>query len=307
VRSTNQHLAALSLPLRIVHLGTVWTVLYKEPSRYNWLLQYYLRAEGVTLSWVGTGRCLSSMDFTAEDYGALQAKLLKAAQQMKRDGWWLSAEDNPGRDKKMRLRLLWEMLGSLVRVPKPLKSFYAEIMQRKADDHHASHSNLINQGFHIISSSVFICCYFLAFWDLTRAMCIGLAAFFLRQFGHAILEPPCHDKEKLLLGFNTRNKTLILAGYLLIPAIHLVSARPLTLAAVPPLIAAIAEQWFVWTVAVVLGRVAYLIWKHNVRTSMIWFVKVVTDPLTDLMAYAPRYLTAYRLLLPSQAGDREDT
>ena len=51
--------------LRVVNLATVWTVLFKEPSRYNWLLQYYLRAEGVTLSWVGTGRCLSSMDFTA--------------------------------------------------------------------------------------------------------------------------------------------------------------------------------------------------------------------------------------------------
>ena len=28
---------------------------------------------------------------------------------------------------------------------------------------------------------------------------------------------------------------------------------------------------------------------------MIWFVKVVTDPLTDLMAYTPRYLTAYKV------------
>jgi glutamate-1-semialdehyde 2,1-aminomutase len=26
------------------------------PSRYNWMLQYYLRAEGLALSWVGTGR-----------------------------------------------------------------------------------------------------------------------------------------------------------------------------------------------------------------------------------------------------------
>ncbi len=56
------------------NLATVWTVLFKAPSRYNWLLQYYLRAEGVTLSWVGTGRCLSSMDFTAEDYQDLQIK-----------------------------------------------------------------------------------------------------------------------------------------------------------------------------------------------------------------------------------------
>ena len=79
VQSTNQHLVDLSLPLRVMQLGTVWTVLFKEPSRYNWLLQYYLRAEGVTLSWVGTGRCLSSMDFSPEDYRALQVKLINAA------------------------------------------------------------------------------------------------------------------------------------------------------------------------------------------------------------------------------------
>jgi glutamate-1-semialdehyde 2,1-aminomutase len=306
VQSTNQHLAEFSLPLRIVHLGTVWTVLFRESSRYNWLLQYYLRAEGVMLSWVGTGRCLSSMDFTAEDYHALQVKLLAAAQQMKRDGWWLSVEENPGRDRKMRKRLFWEMFGSLVRVPKPLQRFYTEIMERKADDHHASHSNLINQCFHIVSSSVFICCYLLAFWDLTRAMCIGLVAYFLRQFGHAILEPPCHDKEKLLLWFNTRNKTIILAGYFLIPLIHMVKARSFTVAAFPAMIAAIAEHWFVWTVAVILGRVVYLIWKHNVRSSMIWFVKVITDPLTDLMAYTPRYFTAYKALLASAARGPED-
>ncbi len=55
VRSTNQKLAEQALPLQVVHLSTVWTVLFKEPSRYNWLLQYYMRAEGLTLSWVGTG------------------------------------------------------------------------------------------------------------------------------------------------------------------------------------------------------------------------------------------------------------
>jgi glutamate-1-semialdehyde 2,1-aminomutase len=127
VDATNRQLIALSLPLRVVHLTTVWTVLFKEPSCYNWLLQYYLRAEGVTLSWVGTGRCLSSLDFTAEDYRELQIKLLNAAQKMKSDGWWLNAEEHPGRDKSMRMRLMWEMVGSLVQVPKPLKSFYTEV------------------------------------------------------------------------------------------------------------------------------------------------------------------------------------
>ena len=63
-----------ALPLRVVAPRHVWTVLFTEPGRYNWLLQYYLRAEGVTLSWVGTGRCLSSMDFTDKDYEALQTQ-----------------------------------------------------------------------------------------------------------------------------------------------------------------------------------------------------------------------------------------
>ena len=130
VHATNQQLVALALPLRVVHLATVWTVLFTAPSRYNWLLQYYLRAEGVTLSWVGTGRCLSSMDFTIADYQALQGKLLNAAQQMKHDGWWLTEEEQPGREKRMRSRLRWEMLRSIVRVPKSLQSFYAEVMQR---------------------------------------------------------------------------------------------------------------------------------------------------------------------------------
>ena len=290
VQSTNQKLADHSMPVRVVNLATIWTVLFKEPSRYNWLLQYYLRAEGVMLSWVGTGRCLSSMDFKEEDYLDLQLKLVSAAQKMKNDAWWLTAAEYPGREKIMRTRLIREMLGSLVQVPKPLTSFYAEVMQRKEDDHHASHSNGINQFFHLLSSSIFIYCYVIAFSDLTRAMCLGLAALFVRQFGHAILEPPCHDKEALLLGYNTRNKTLIVLGYILIPVIDMAQAGSWTFEMFFSLIGTIALHWFLWTMLAVFGRVAYLIWKHDFRISMIWFVKLVTDPLTDIVAYFPRRL-----------------
>ncbi|MGE0679470.1 MAG: aminotransferase class III-fold pyridoxal phosphate-dependent enzyme [Candidatus Binatia bacterium] len=302
--STNQKLAELALPLRVVYLATVWTVLFKEPSRYNWLLQYYLRAEGVTLSWVGTGRCLSSLDFTTDDYQELQGKLLRAAQKMKSDAWWLNEAQQPEREKRMRARLIGEMLGSLIQVPKPMKSFYSEIMQRKHDDHVASHSNLLNQFFHLLSSSVFIYCYYLIFSDLTQAMCLGLAALFVRQFGHAILEPPCHDKEQLLLGFNTRNKTLIVAGYLLLPVIPLVRADSFTFATLTLMAPTVAQQWFLLTMAVVLGHVAYLVWRHNFRSSMIWFVKLATDPFTDIVAY---YSSVYKLLATSQARKSEAT
>jgi glutamate-1-semialdehyde 2,1-aminomutase len=289
-RSTNQQLAARALPVRVVHLGTIWTVLFTEPGRYNWLLQYYLRARGLTLSWVGTGRCLCSMDFSAADYETLQNAIVGAVVEMQEDGWWLSAEDRPRREQRMKRRLIGEMLGSLVPVPAPLNRFYAEVMRRKKDDHHASHSDKVNQLLHLVSSSVFIYCYVVVFADLTVAMCLGLASLFVRQFGHAVLEPPCHDKEETLLGYNTRNKTIIALGYVFIPAVAAARGDVWSLDALKQGLPLVAEQWFAWTVVVVAGRVGYLIWKFDFRTSMIWYVKLVTDPFTDVIAYFPRRL-----------------
>jgi glutamate-1-semialdehyde 2,1-aminomutase len=301
VHSTNENFSKLSLPVRVMNFATIWTVLFKEPGRYNWLLQYYLRAQAVTLSWVGTGRCMSSLDFAPEDYRELQAKLVNAAQTMKQDGWWLNEQQQPGREKTMRYRLIWEMTKSVVQVPQPLVSFYVEIMQRKKDDHHASHSNLINQFFHLLSSSTFIFCYFLIFFDFTPALFLGMAALFVRQFGHAILEPPCHDKEKALLGFNTRNKSIIVGGYILIPiiqAVLLARTGALTWESLASIVPTIAQQWFLLTLAAVFGRVLYLIWAHDFRSSMIWFVKLITDPFTDIIAY---YNSIDKLLhLPAQ-------
>ena len=295
-RETNQMLADASLPVRVMQLATIWTVLFKEPGRYNWLLQYYLRAERITLSWVGTGRCMTSLDFSQDDYRELQTGLLSAAQQMKRDAWWLNEQQQPQRDKLMKTRLVRELAGSLV--PQSVTNFYTEIMRRKHDDHLASHSNVINQALHLLSSSTFIFCYALIFFDLTAAVCLGLAALFIRQFGHAILEPPCHDKEQLLLGFNTRDKSIIVGGYLAITIAVLTKegswSRAGWIAAGPTL----AHWWFFLTVAVVLGHVVFLAWKHDVRSSLIWFVKLITDPFTDIKAY---YTSPLRLLANEQA------
>ena len=287
-RDTNYRLAEAELPLQVVHLGSVWTVRFTEPGRYHWLLQYYLRAEGVSMTWVGTGRMLGTMDFSDKDYEALGDKLVEAARKMKADGWWLTAEEHPRRERAMRASLIREIAGSMI--PAPLKAFYAEIMRRKTDDHHASHSDVVNQLFHIVSSSAFLVCYVWAFRDLTAAMWAGVAALMLRQFGHAVLEPPCHDKEATLLGYNTRNKTLVLGTYLVIPVIHLLRAESFTMAALMPLAATVAQQWFLFTMVVVAGRVAYLAWKHGPYLALVWVVKLVTDPITDIIAYSPRFL-----------------
>jgi glutamate-1-semialdehyde 2,1-aminomutase len=281
VQAANQRFADAGLPIRLMNLGTVWTVLFKEQSRFNWLLQYYLRAEGVTLSWVGTGRCLSSMDMTDADYDELTDKLTRAARAMKRDAWWLTLEQYPQKEKRMKVRLAREMAGSLV--PRTVKTFYADVMQRKHDDHHASHNDWANQALHVVSSAVFVYCYFIIFSDLTRAMCWGLASLFVRQFGHAILEPACHDEEMLLLGYTTREKTLIVLGYAIVPILDIFVAGGWRAASLDT----IALHWFDWTVFVVALRVVYLAIKHDVRIAMIWFVKLLSDPITDLLSYVP--------------------
>src|SRR4029077_5451137 len=43
-RMLNVRLAAADLPVRVANLSSIWTVCYVRPSRYNWMLQYYLRA-----------------------------------------------------------------------------------------------------------------------------------------------------------------------------------------------------------------------------------------------------------------------
>ena len=202
----------------------------------------------------------------------------------------------------MRRHLFRELAGSIVRVPKPLTSFYTEIMHRKHDDHLASHSNVINQVLHLLSSSTFIFCYVLIFFDLTSAVCLGLAALFVRQFGHAVLEPPCHDKEQLLLGFNTRDKTIIVAGYGLIFAAVLMRVHARSWGAVVGAGPTLAHWWFFMTLAVVFGHVAFLAWKHNLRNSLIWLVKLVTDPFTDIAAY---YGSPYRIVTNPPGQNRE--
>src|SRR5260370_33682352 len=123
------------------------------------------------------------MDFTEKDYAALQDKLVEAARMMKADGWWLGAE-YPRREKTMRRRLMREMVATLIRMPRPVQSFYAEVMRRQRADHVASHSDTVNQLFHIVSSDAFLGCYLPAFWALTTAMWAGGAGRFLRQTGH---------------------------------------------------------------------------------------------------------------------------
>jgi len=84
----NRHLAERGLPVRIANMQTILTVLYDVPSRYNWMFQFYLRAEGLELSWVGTGRFIMSLDYTDDDFRVVMERFVRAAERMNEDQWW---------------------------------------------------------------------------------------------------------------------------------------------------------------------------------------------------------------------------
>jgi glutamate-1-semialdehyde 2,1-aminomutase len=104
----NARLAAEDIPVRVANLSTIWTVLYTQPGRYNWMLQFYLRAQGLALSWVGTGRFIFSLNYTDADFQAVADKFMAAARAMKADGFWWS--DARLTNKAIKRSVLGEML-----------------------------------------------------------------------------------------------------------------------------------------------------------------------------------------------------
>jgi glutamate-1-semialdehyde 2,1-aminomutase len=108
VAQLNTELTQQDLPVQVANLSSIWMVHYTVPSRYNWMLQYYLRAEGLALSWVGTGRFIFSLNYTDADFDEVAKRFVAAAGKMKADGWWWRAPSLT--NKTIRRQILKEMI-----------------------------------------------------------------------------------------------------------------------------------------------------------------------------------------------------
>jgi glutamate-1-semialdehyde 2,1-aminomutase len=106
----NASLEATGVPVRVANLSSIWTVLYTVPSRFNWMLQYYLREEGLMLSWVGTGRLIFSLNYGDAQFDEVVERFTRACERMAANGWWWHAPD--ATNKTVRRGILRELIAT---------------------------------------------------------------------------------------------------------------------------------------------------------------------------------------------------
>ena len=113
VAQINNRLQEENLPIKISNMHSILTILYTLPGRYNWMFQFYLRREGLELSWIGSGRMIMSFNFTDNDFNEVIECFVRAAQNMKHDEWWWQSPQLS--NKSIKQQMLKDML--IARIP----------------------------------------------------------------------------------------------------------------------------------------------------------------------------------------------
>lgn len=184
--------------------------------------------------------------------------------------------------------------------------FFEELHQQRWDDHRYYHHNRINQSLHLASASCFLASYALIFIRPVAAVLMGwLAAMVLRQVGHFFFEPRTYDainratheyKESVKVGYNLRRKVVLLSIWAAVPLLlwkspscfGLLPARQVALGWLHN----VAIGWLLLGVGAVLFRTVHLFFLKDFQAGLVWFTKILTDPLHDIRIYhrAPWHL-----------------
>ena len=122
--SLNAALAAEWLPIKLVFEASVYSIKFEEPGRYHWLLQYYLREEGMMPVWLAPGRIGFAFDPASDSraiavhLGAMEAPVLHAARRMREDGWWMDPQQDARvqlcTDSQLRIQISKEVASALL-------------------------------------------------------------------------------------------------------------------------------------------------------------------------------------------------
>jgi hypothetical protein len=195
-----------------------------------------------------------------------------------------------------------------------MKEFLKALEVQRWDDHRYYHHSRINQSLHFLSALSFLSAYALLFTHPVAAAFVGwFVAMVSRQLGHFFFEPKGFDelngvsheyKEEVKVGYNLRRKIVLLAIWALSPLAVYYDPTLLGLLATPvgehAYLTRIGEIWLALGIGGLIFRTVHLFFLRDVRTGLVWFTKIVTDPFHDLKLYhkAPLCLLRGELIDP---------
>jgi hypothetical protein len=198
-----------------------------------------------------------------------------------------------------------------------MNDFFKTLAEQRWDDHRYYHHSRINQSLHLVSAISFLVTYVLLFTHPVVAALFGWTfAMCIRQVGHFFFEPKGYDeanqatheyKERVKVGYNLRRKVILHAVWALTPLVLYLAPtlfgvfeRPATDLA--GFLRHLAQLWIVLGVGALLFRTIHLFFLRDVKTGLVWFTKILTDPFHDIMLYyrAPLYLLRGELIEPSK-------
>jgi hypothetical protein len=195
-----------------------------------------------------------------------------------------------------------------------VKAFLQALAVQRWDDHRYYHHSRINQTLHLISALSFLVAYGLLFVDPAAAALLAwLVSMTTRQAGHFFFEPKGYDhvnqashehKEAIKVGYNLRRKIVLMAAWVLLPALLWVDRSLFGL--IEPSadwrgwVHDVGLLWLALGVGGLLFRTVHLVFLQGPMTGFVWMTKILTDPFHDVWLYhkAPLALLRGELIDP---------
>ena len=202
-----------------------------------------------------------------------------------------------------------------------MPAIFDQLKTQRWDDHRYYHHSRINQSLHLISALSFVTSYALLFvnpaWAALLAWTVSMTS---RQAGHFFFEPRGYDhvnqatdehKEEIKIGYNIRRKIVLLAIWVLMPAV--LWLEPSIFGLIVPanslmeFVDDVGLSWLALGVAGLLFRVLQLWVQKDLMTGLVWALKIVTDPFHDIMLYykAPLALLRGEMIDPMEHVHRD--
>ena len=187
-----------------------------------------------------------------------------------------------------------------------MNAFLQELRTQRWDDHRYYHHSRINQSLHLLSALSFLVAYGLLLVDPAMAAllawCVSMTS---RQAGHFFFEPRGYDevnqvsdehKEAIKVGYNIRRKIVLMAVWVLLPA--LLWFEPSLFGLIEPAVGVagflhdVGIAWLALGVTGLLFRVGQLWLTQGPMKGLAWMTKILTDPFHDVLLYhkAPLHL-----------------